>query len=136
MSSLTLAQSREYLLRAIKKAEEQGAKMSFAIVDEGGNLKALARMDGASFPTAKIAEGKAFTSVAWQMSSSEAADIFTVPERLIFSTAISSMYPGRFTPGKGGLPIMKDGKIIGAMGGSGGTAEQDEDFVRNAISST
>ena len=131
MEELTLKKSKELIDKAIRRAEYLKVKMSFAVVDIGGNTIVSERMDGALFPTLKIAEGKAFTSAAWRKPSTEVVERFK--DNLGFAISVSSIYQGRFTLGRGAVPIIKKGKIIGAIGASGGTGEQDEECVKYAL---
>jgi len=131
MEELTLKKSKELIDKAIKRAEYLKVEMSFAVVDNGGNTIVSERMDGALFPTLKIAEGKAFTSAAWRKPSREIIKRFK--DNLGFAMSVHGMYQGRFTLGNGAVPIIKNGKLLGAMGASGGTGEQDEECVKYAL---
>jgi uncharacterized protein GlcG (DUF336 family) len=131
MEELTLNKSKELIDKAIKRAEYLKVEMSFAVVDNGGNTIVSERMDGALFPTLKIAEGKAFTSAAWRKPSREIIKRFK--DNLGFAMSVNGMYQGRFTLGNGAFPIIKNGKLLGAMGASGGTGEQDEECVKYAL---
>ena len=108
-------------------AEALGIPMAIAVVDAGGHLVALERMDGAAFTTAEIAWGKAWTAAAWGVPSAALAD--RIGGDAAFSAAISVASAGRFTPRQGALPL-PDG---GAVGVSGGSSQQDEDVARAAI---
>jgi uncharacterized protein GlcG (DUF336 family) len=115
-----LADARAILDRALAHAGELGVPMTIAIVDGGGNLVALQRMDGAGFATPEVAWGKAWTTAALEGRFGAA-----IP----FSAAVSVATHGRFTPRQGGLPLAGGGGV----GASGGTGEQDEDVVRAGI---
>ncbi len=128
---LTLDFTQKLLLQAQKFAGELGKPMTFAVVDAGGHLIALHRMDGARFITAEIATGKAYTSAAWGVPSGEMRErAKNLPN---FSTAISAMTHGRHTPQTGAVPIMMDGELVGAIGASGGTGEEDEAICKRAL---
>lgn len=129
---LTLSLVEEYLRRARNKAQELGIPMSFAIVDDTGNLVASVRMDGALWLTIDIARGKAYTAMAFRRSSRAVAERFK--DRQSFLNSIVALAPGKLVPGAGGLPIEKDGSIIGAIGASGGTPEEDEICAQAGIS--
>ncbi len=130
-SKLTLDWTIQLLSQAQKFAAELGKPMTFAVVDAGGHLVALHRMDGARFITAEIAMGKAFTSAAWGVPSANMRErMQNLPN---FSTAISAMTHGRHTPQTGAVPIMMDGELVGAMGASGGTGEEDEAICKRAL---
>lgn len=72
--ALTLDLAERFLAAARTKAQAEGWAMSFAVVDTAGNLVALARMDGARWMTAKIAESKAFTAATFRRPSMEVAE--------------------------------------------------------------
>lgn len=101
--------------------------MSIAVVDSGGHLVALERMDGAGFATPEIAWGKAWTAAAFREPSGATAE--RLGGATAFTAAVSVATHGRFTPRQGALPL-SDG---GAVGASGGTSAQDEDVVRAGI---
>src|SRR6185312_8211279 len=128
---ITLEQAMAYIEAGRVEAERQGLKLSFAVVDAGGHLVASQRMDGAPWITPEVALGKAWTAAAWGTPS--AAQGEKMKELHAFSAAISSATHGRFTPQIGGLPILDGDAVIGAMGASGGTGQQDEDVVRAAL---
>lgn len=116
---------------ALDLATTERVAMAFAIVDAGGHLVHLTRMDGAAWIAPEIATGKAWTAAAWRMRSSEQAEkARTLPQ---FAAAISVATHGRHTPQDGGVPIMHDGELIGAAGASGSTGQHDADIVARAI---
>ena len=129
---ITLDQALAYIAAGREEAERQGLKLSFAVVDAGGHLVASQRMDGAPWITPEVALGKAWTAAAWGTPS--AAQGEKMKELHAFSASISAATHGRFTPQIGGLPITDGDTVVGAMGASGGTGQQDEDCVRTALS--
>lgn len=114
-------------LTAAKKmaaaAEAEAAKnkwaMVIAVLDDGGHLIYLERMDGAQVGSIKEAKGKAHTAVRFRRPSKDFEDAVAASHMKVPTL-------GEFTAVRGGLPVMLDGKAIGAIGVSGGTAEQDE----------
>ncbi len=128
---IKLEDALELVGRARREAEKIGAAMSFAVVDGGGHLVALARMDGAPFLTTEIATGKAYTAAAFKRPSADVAERFE--GRVQFSASISVVSHGRFTPGIGAVPIVVDDEVVGAIGASGGTGEQDAAVVEAAL---
>ena len=131
MSSLSLQDALTVLERARTEADRVGIPMSFAVVDAGGHLLALQRMDGAPFISADVAQGKAYTAAAYRRpSAAEAAKMRDLP---VFSAAVVAMTGGRYTPQDGGLPITRGDEVLGGMGASGGTGQQDEEVVRHAL---
>src|SRR5690349_10417129 len=128
---ITLEQALAYIEAGREEASRQGLAVSFAVVDAGGHLVAAQRMDRAPWITPEVALGKAWTAAAWGTPS--AAQGEKMKELHAFSAAISTATHGRFTPQIGGLPITDGDTVIGAMGASGGTGQQDEDVVRAAL---
>ena len=129
---ITLDQALAYIAAGREEAERQGLRLSFAVVDAGGHVVATQRMDGAPWITPEVALGKAWTAAAWGTPSAAQGD--KMKDLHAFSASISAATNGRFTPQIGGLPITENDTVIGAMGASGGTGQQDEDVVRAALS--
>jgi glc operon protein GlcG len=117
-----------------RAAASEGLALAFAVVDAGGHVVAVHRMDGAPWIAPEVALGKAWTAAAYGAPS--AAQGEKMRDLHAFSAAISAATGGRFTPQIGGLPIVEGDDVVGAMGASGGTGQQDEDAVRAALSST
>ena len=116
-----LDQANAALEAAIKKAEEIGTTMDIAIVDVGGNLKAFARMDGAWLGSIDIAQKKARTARWFDMNTGDIGQL-SQPGGPLFNIEHSN---GGLITFPGGVPI-KDGDIvIGAIGVSGSTVEND-----------
>ncbi|HZY00579.1 MAG TPA: heme-binding protein [Dermatophilaceae bacterium] len=132
---LTLDEAMSLCTAARDAANEIGAPpMSFAVMDAGGHLLAFARMDGAPWVSADVALGKAWTSAAYGVpSAAQKEKMSPMPN---FSTALSAMTHGRFTPQTGAVPIYRSGTLLGALGASGGTGEQDQDMCTRAVSVT
>ena len=119
---------------ARRLAMAEGVPMTFAVVDEGGHLIILERMDAATWATVEIAIGKAWTASAWRSpSADQAAKARDLPQ---FAAAITVASHGRYTPQDGGLPIFLDGVVAGAIGASGGTGQQDADILARALAKT
>ena len=108
---------------AIKEAQSMSILCSVAIADENGWLIALHRMDGALIPTVDIARDKAWTAAAFKMPSSEVTR-FGDPSRPDFGFNTQN-WNDRLTTIPGGLPIKNGSEVIGAVGVSGGTPQQD-----------
>lgn len=107
---------------AKKKAESLGVPMNVAVVDEGANLVAFARMDGAWLGSIEIARNKAYTARAFDMSTKELAKI-SQPGDPAYGIASSTEHKIAIFPG--GVPLLVDGKVVGAVGVSGGKPDQD-----------
>lgn len=119
MSLETLKKMAEYVE---EKANEIGVPMVFSAVDEGGNLLYFQRMEGALLISVKVSQDKAYTACVLKCPTAALADV-TKPGDSLWSLHNSG--DGRIVCFGGGYPIEADGKIIGAIGVSGGTAEQD-----------
>ena len=128
---LTLDDAQRLLSAARTAAEEVGVPMAFAVMDPGGHLLALARMDGAPWITSDVAQGKAWTSAAYGVpSAAQKEKMAPMPN---FSASITAMTAGRFTPQTGAVPVYADGVLVGGLGGSGGTGDQDEAACAAAV---
>jgi len=127
---LTLAGAKLVLEGAEKKAAELGAPMDIAVVDEGGNLLAFSRMDGAKLTSIDIAINKAFTAAGTGRPTHEYTEASS-PGGPIFG--IHSSNRGRFTIFGGGLPIRLGGQVIGAIGCSSGTVEDDHAVAQAGV---
>jgi glc operon protein GlcG len=131
MTTLTLDFARRCLDAAEEEATGRGLKLSFAVVDAAGHLVAAHRMDGADWITPEVALGKAWTAAAYRAPS--AAQGEKAQKLVAFAGAVSAATGGRYTPQIGGLPIERDGEVVGAMGASGALGEEDEAVVRAAL---
>ena len=112
-------------------ADELGVPMAIAVMDPGGHLLALVRMDGAPWITATVAQGKAWTSAAYGTpSAAQKEKMATMPN---FAGALTTMTLGAYTPQTGAVPVYRGGVLLGAVGASGGTGEQDEAVATAAV---
>lgn len=120
---LKLEDARRIIAAAEKKAEELGQPMNIAVADSGGNLLAHVRMDGAWLGSVDISIKKAFTSRAFDISTEDLAKE-AQPGKQFYGIHASN--DGKVMIFAGGIPIRKDGAVIGAIGVSGGTGAQDQ----------
>ena len=125
--ALSLADANRIIGASIAAADEMGIKLSVAVVDAGGQLMAFQRMEGAIAVSATAAPGKAVGSVFFGRDSREINADSPVMQAIIGSQG------GRIIPAQGAIPIYQGGDLVGAIGGSGGTAQQDEDCVRKGL---
>lgn len=128
---LTLDLARRLIEAAETEARRRDLELSFAVVDDGGHVVAVARMDGAPWITPEVALGKAWTAAAYRTPS--AAEGEKAKNLIAFAGAISAATSGRYTPQIGGLPIAVDGGHAGGIGASGATGAEDEAVVATAI---
>jgi len=128
--SLTLSEAQQIISNAVKEAEHIDQPMNVAVVDSGNNLLAFARMENAWLGSIDIAQSKAFTARAFDMPTSELGEMAQNGKPLF---GINSSNEGKVIIFGGGLPIKKDGKIVGAVGVSGGTVDQDVQVVNASV---
>jgi len=119
---LTLAQAQKIVAAAQAKAQQQGTLMNIAVVDAGGNLKAFARMDGAFLGSIDISLKKAKTARDFNMSSKELGDL-AQPGKPLYGIEVTN--GGLAIFGGGELIRDKSGTIVGAIGVSGSSVEDD-----------
>ena len=119
---LTLADARRVIAAAEKKAHEIKQAMNIAVVDGGGNLVSHVRMDGAWIGSIDISINKAFTSRAFDITTKDLAQHSQSGDQF-FGIHVSNH--GRVMIFAGGIPLKRDGKVVGAIGVSGGSGEQD-----------
>jgi uncharacterized protein GlcG (DUF336 family) len=118
----TLAEARRIIDAAEKKAIEIGQPMNIAVVDAGANLVAQIRMDGAWLGSIDIALNKAFTSRAFDVATKDLASNSQSGDQF-FGIHVSNH--ARVMIFAGGIPLKRDGKVVGAIGVSGGSGKQD-----------
>ena len=123
MTSPSLSEARDIIAAAEKRAAEIGQPMNIAVVDEGGNLVSHARMDGAWIGSVDISINKAFTSRAFNIQTKDLGDN-SQPGNQFYGIHASNQ--GRIMIFAGGIPLTRDGQVVGAIGVSGGSGEQDQ----------
>ena len=115
--------------RAVAKAREIGVAENVAIVDDGGNLKAFSRMDGAPIPTIEMAQNKAYTALLGVSTQDFFNFIQGDPSLLAGIPTLT-----RVAAWGGGFPIKVDGEVVGAIGVSGApTVQNDIDCATAAL---
>jgi uncharacterized protein GlcG (DUF336 family) len=117
---VTLDEARRIIGAAEKEAAEIRRPMNIAVVDEGGNLVSHVRMDGASIGSIDTAINQAFTSRAFDIPTKNLAQ-YSQSGGQFFGIHVSNH--GRVMVFAGGIPLKRDGKIVGAVGVSGGSGE-------------
>ncbi|MBV9677708.1 MAG: heme-binding protein [Acidobacteriaceae bacterium] len=119
---MTLADARRVIAAAEKKAQEIGQPMNIAVADEGGNLVSHVRMDGAWLGSIDVSINKAYTARAFDISTKDLAS-HSQSGGQFFGIHVSNH--GRIMIFAGGIPLKKSGKVVGAIGVSGGSGDQD-----------
>ena len=112
------------------EAARQGLLVAAAVADRGGNPVASARMDGAPLGAMALAVDKAYTAVLWEVPTGEFMSS-TQPGGADWG--FNTTTGGRVVVYAGGLPIVAGGELLGGLGVSGGTGEQDEACARAAL---
>ena len=120
---LSLIDANKVIDRAHAKAKQLGIKVTVAVVDEGGHLIALSRMDGAMPLSPQLAEAKAVGAAMFQRDGGALAQM--AQDRPGFFSAADRLVRVPLIPGLGSMPIKEDGQVVGAIGISGGRPEQD-----------
>lgn len=130
MNKITLDLAKKIIAGAEEEAKNIGVSMVISVVDEGGNLVAIHRMDDAWLASIDIAQNKAWTAVALKMPSANLADA-TVPAAELYG--LNTTNNGRLVVFGGGIPLVKDGKVVGAVGVSGSTVPHDVQVAEAAV---
>ncbi len=118
----SLAEAQKALDAAVANARSAGIALSCAVVDVHGDLVALVRMDDANFMVASIAQGKAMSSALFGRPSADLQQMGGSP----FFSSLNASMGNRMIPAQGAVPILRSGRVIGAIGCSGGAPQQDE----------
>ena len=129
-TTLTLADARRLIAAGEAKAQELGIPYNIAVVDAGGNLTAHVRMDGAWLGSIDISIKKAWTARAFDMSTEDLATMSQSGKPLF---GINTTNHDKVVIFAGGMPIKAGEVVIGAVGASGGTVDQDQKVVEAAV---
>jgi glc operon protein GlcG len=116
---ISLDRAEAAIAAAVAEAKKRDWKMNIAVVDGGGNLVAFQRMDGAQMASIQVSQHKARASATYRRETK--AFESGVQSGLVYQLSLDGMIASR-----GGIPLVESGKIIGAIGCSGGSGSQDE----------
>jgi uncharacterized protein GlcG (DUF336 family) len=116
---ISVDRAQSVIQAAVAEAKKRGWEMNVAVVDQNGDLKAFARMDGAQLASVSISQHKARTAARYRRPTRLFED--AVQHGVVYVTTLDDVIASR-----GGIPLVEGGKIIGAVGCSGGTGSQDE----------
>ena len=134
MAKMTLELAEECVRKAKEKATELKLIMFIAVVDEMGKLVSFARMGESSIGFGeKISIAKAKTAVAYKRDTKETMERYANYPGNYFITGMNGLYPDDFWAGPGGVPILVDGQIVGGLGVSGSTPENDHKCATEAL---
>ncbi|HEY6510738.1 MAG TPA: heme-binding protein [Burkholderiaceae bacterium] len=122
---LTLDQANRIITAALARSAEAGYKpMAVVVLDDAGHVKAVQRQDGASMLRVDIATGKAWAAIG--MGAASRVLTQRAKDLPAFFNAIAASAQGKFIPQTGAVLIKQDGTVVGAVGASGGTGDEDE----------
>jgi len=124
--SLNLAVTKVIVAAAEKEAAKNGWSMFITVIDDGGTILAIERMDEAQIGSLDVSIGKAQTSLKFKRPSKVFDDLINGGKNALLGL------PG-VTPIEGGFPLMSDGKVIGAIGVSGGSSQQDAQVAQAGV---
>ncbi len=127
---ITLEEAQRILSAAEDKARQMGQPMNIAVMDAGRNLVAFHRMDGAWVASTDIAIDKAFTSAGRGLTTRKIGEM-AQPGQPLFG--INTTNGGRIVIFAGGIPLMRDGEVAGAIGVSGGTVDEDHEVAEAGV---
>lgn len=128
--TVSLEDARRIVVAGEQKARDIGQPMNIAVVDDGGNLVAFAHMDGSWKGSVDIAVNKAFTSAMFELPTKGLAEK-AQPGEPFYGIEVSNH--GRVMIFAGGIPLKADGKVIGAVGVSGGDNQQDQNVAEAGV---
>jgi uncharacterized protein GlcG (DUF336 family) len=127
---LSLEEAKKIVQDAETKAKEIGVKMNIAVADVGGNLIAFERMDNAWLGSINIAISKAYTAVAFNMTTEDLGKESQVGKSLF---GIHATNHGKIVIFGGGIPLTRKGVLVGAIGVSGGAVPQDIEVAKAGV---
>jgi glc operon protein GlcG len=130
VSPVSLRQARACIERGVDKARELGFLVAIAVVDEAGHLVACDRMDGALWVTPEIARAKANAAAGFRASTLDLEERFS--KRMLFADNVATLGDYAFVFGRGGVPLVEDGRVIGAVGVSGAVPADNDHAIADA----
>jgi uncharacterized protein GlcG (DUF336 family) len=129
--ALTRARARESVERGFAKAQALGFRVAIAVVDDAGHLIVCDRMDGALWVTPEIARAKANAAAAFHATTLDLEERFT--KRQLFADNVATLGDYQFVFGRGAVPLVEEGRIVGAVGVSGAVpADHDHTIADEA----
>jgi uncharacterized protein GlcG (DUF336 family) len=127
---ITLEESKRIISAAEHKAQQMGLPRNIAVMDAGRNLLAFHRKDGAWVASIDIAIDKAFTSAGRGLTTKKVGEM-AQPGQPLFG--INTTNGGRIVIFAGGIPLMRGGEVVGAIGVSGGTVDEDHEVAEAGV---
>ena len=130
LNRLCISDAELLIKGARDRASEIGVSMCISVVDESGNLIAFERMNGGKITSITVSQDKAFTAAAARKATHE-YNMVCVPGNLAFG--IHTALNGRLSVVGGGMPVSVDGDVVGGIGLSSGTPQEDMDCAQAGI---
>jgi glc operon protein GlcG len=130
VSALSLEQARTCIGRGLARAREMGFLVAIAVVDDAGHLVACDRMDGALWVTPEIARAKANAAAGFRASTLDLEERFTT--RMLFADNVATLGDYAFVFGRGGVPVVEGGRVVGAVGVSGAVPADNDHAIADA----
>ena len=130
MTALSLERARACIERGIARARQLGFEVAIAVVDEAGHLVACDRMDGALWVTPEIARAKANAAAGFRASTLDLEERFA--RRMLFADNVATLGDYAFVFGKGGVPVVEGGRVVGAVGVSGAVPADNDHVIADA----
>ena len=129
--ALSLEQALACIQRGVAKAKELGFLVAVAVVDEGGHLVACHRMDGALWVTPEIARAKANAAAGFRASTHDLEARFG-GARQLFAANVAGLESYQFVFGRGAVPVVEAGQVVGAVGVSGAVPPDNDHLIADA----
>jgi uncharacterized protein GlcG (DUF336 family) len=130
VTALSLERARACIERGIARARQLGFEVAIAVVDEAGHLVACDRMDGALWVTPEIARAKANAAAGFRASTLDLEERFA--KRMLFADNVATLGDYAFVFGKGGVPVVEGGRVVGAVGVSGAVPADNDHVIADA----
>ena len=131
MPELNLETVQKMTAAALEHARQHDWRIAVAILDAGGHVLQVTRMDGCNFLSADIARGKAFAAAAWKLPSAELAGRWA--QAATAAAGMVGISGSRIVPVQGALPIWDGSRCLGAIGASGVKSNEDEECSRAGL---
>jgi uncharacterized protein GlcG (DUF336 family) len=131
MPDLDLAAADTMTEAAFAYARQNNLRLAVAVLDAGGNVIRISRMDGCNFLSPDIARGKAFAAAAWKMPSLDLNTRFQA--NAASAAGMVAMSGNRVAPIQGALPVWSGDRCVGSIGASGARSDEDEDAARAGL---
>jgi uncharacterized protein GlcG (DUF336 family) len=128
--ALTRDRARACIDRGVAQAQALGFKVAIAVVDDAGHLIVCDRMDGALWVTPEIARAKANAAAAFHSTTLDLEERFG--KRQLFADNVATLGDYQFVFGRGAVPLVEDGHIVGAVGVSGAVPADNDHTIADA----